>query len=155
MSPSSVVRRAPLAQRADHLDDARDRLDRADVVLGREHAQRRHVLAEQLRLALGERHPVLAGRLRALEQRVVDVGDVLHVADVEPGVATDPLDDVEHQVRRGVAEVGGVVRRDAADVHAHDAVAAADLDQLTAGGVGHPRRTAAAQPDGGQVRNVG
>ena len=64
----------------DHVDDQRDRLDRADVVVRGQHPQRLHVGAEQLGLALGERRPVLAVACRALEQRVVDVGDVLDVA---------------------------------------------------------------------------
>ena len=35
-------------------------------------------------------HPVLAGGLRALQQRVVDVGDVLHVAHVVPRACATP-----------------------------------------------------------------
>ena len=61
--------------------------------------------------------PVLAVARGPLQQRVVDVGDVLHVAHLEPGVAPHPLHQVEGEVRRRVAEVGRVVRRDAADVH--------------------------------------
>ena len=38
-------------------------------------------------------------------------------AHVVPGVAPDPVDQVEGDHRGGVAEVGRVVRRDAADVH--------------------------------------
>ena len=52
----------------------------------------------------------------ALQQRVVDVGDVLDVAHLVAGVAPGPVEQVEGDVGRGVAQVGGVVRRDAADV---------------------------------------
>jgi hypothetical protein len=53
------------------------------------------------------------------EDRVVDVGDV---ADHAHGVAEvlEPSDEeVEGEVGEGVAEVGGVVWRDAAHVHRH------------------------------------
>ena len=73
------VGQALVEQRLDPADDPRDRLDGADVVLRRQHPQRRHVLAEQRGLAHGEHDPVLAVALGPLQQRVVDVGDVLHV----------------------------------------------------------------------------
>ena len=44
-----------------------------------------------------------------LEQRVVDVGDVLHVVHPVAAVQPHPVDQVEGQVGGGVAEVGGVV----------------------------------------------
>ncbi len=79
-----------------------------------------HVDAEPLHLGLGQveiRDTELAG-LR--EDRVVDVSDV---AD-HPYVVTQFLQasdqEVVRKIGRCVAEVGGVVRRDAADVHAHD-----------------------------------
>jgi hypothetical protein len=80
------VGQALVEQRLDVGDDPRDRLHRADVVLGRQHAQRRHVLAEERGLAHAEDDPVLAVALGPLEQRVVDVGDVLHVVHGVPGV---------------------------------------------------------------------
>ena len=58
----------------------RDRLDRADVVRRRDDPQRLHVLAEQRGLAHRQDDPVLAVAGGPLQQRVVDVGDVLHVA---------------------------------------------------------------------------
>ena len=109
-----------VAEALDEIHDEVDRLHGADVVARREHAQRLHVLAEQLGLALGERGPVLAGVVGPLEQRVVDVGDVLGVDDVEPAVEPLALEQVERQVGGRVAEVGGVVRGDAADVEAGD-----------------------------------
>ena len=41
--------------------DLGDGLDRADVVVGRQHPQRGHVVAEQVDLARGQLDPVLAG----------------------------------------------------------------------------------------------
>ncbi|CNG68329.1 Uncharacterised protein [Mycobacterium tuberculosis] len=105
------------AELLDHLDDERDRLDRADVAVGRQDPQRGHVLAEQLDLAVGEGAPVLAGLLGAFQEGVVDVGGVLHVVDAVAEVAPHAVDEVEREVGVGVAEVGGVVGGDAAHVH--------------------------------------
>ena len=96
------------------------RLDRADVVPRRQHPQGGHVLAEQRGLALGERRPVLAVARGPLQQRVVDVGDVLDVVDLPLGVEPHALHEVERVVGRRVPHVGGVVRRDAADVDTGD-----------------------------------
>ena len=105
-------------QFADRLGDLGDRLDGTDVLVGRQHVQGGHVVAEQRDLTLRQGHPVLAGVRRSLQQRIVDVGDVLHVSDGQSVVAPDPLDEVEREVGRRVAEMGGVVGSDAADVHA-------------------------------------
>ena len=81
--------------------------------------ERIHVGAEAGELGLGQlevRNAELPG-LR--EDRVVDVGDVAHHADVVPELLEAADQQVVGEVGRGVAEVRGVVRRDAADVHAH------------------------------------
>ena len=116
------IDRARLLEPLDQGHGERDRLDRADEVVGREHSERLHVLAEQLGLALGELGPVDVHLGGALEQRVVDVGHVLDEDDLMPGVAPGPVEQVEADVRRGVADVRGVVGRDAADVEPGRAV---------------------------------
>ncbi len=133
-----VVHAPGLLQPLHHVDDQRDRLDRADVVVGREHAQGLHVGAEQLGLTLGQGDPVLAGRVGPFEERVVDVGDVLHVAHVVAGRAPGAVEQVEGDVRRGVAHVGGVVRRDPADVHPGGSVRGGHLAQRAGGAVEDP-----------------
>ena len=72
--------------------------------------------AEQLDLLSGQISPVDPVPLGPFQQRVVDVGDVLHVVHLVAGVEPDALHQVEGQVGRGVAEVCRVVRGDAADV---------------------------------------
>jgi len=72
--------------------------------------------------------------LCALEQRVIDVGDVLDEGDLVPGVAPGAVEQVEADVRRRVAKVGGVVGRDAADVEARGSVRLG-LDDSARGGV--------------------
>jgi hypothetical protein len=111
-----AVGRAAVEQLLHEGGDLLHRLDGADVVRRRQDAQRGHVLAEQGGLTLRDRHPVLAVAGGALEQRVVDVGDVLHVVDVQPAVAPQAHERVEGEVGGGVAQVRRVVRRDAADV---------------------------------------
>ncbi len=101
----------------DDLDDLRDGLHGAGELAGRQHPQRRHVRAEPVDLPPAELDPVLVVAVGALQQRVVDVGDVLHVVHLVPGVQPLPVHQVEGQVGGGVADVGGVVGRDAADVH--------------------------------------
>lgn len=115
-----LVGRAGLAQPLDQRDDPRDGLDGADVVGGRQHPQRGHVLAEQGGLALGEGRPVLAGLVGPLQQRVVDVGDVLDVVDLALRVQPHALHEVERVVGGRVTHVGGVVGGDPAHVDAGD-----------------------------------
>ncbi len=130
-----LVRGATGQQLLDQRDDPRDRLDGADVVRRGQHPQRGHVLPEQRGLALGQHRPVLAGGDRALEQRVVHVGHVLHVQDVVTGVLPDPLHQVEGVVGGGVTQVGGVVGGDPADVQAGGRALRHDLPDAARGGV--------------------
>ncbi len=123
----------------DEFDDLVHRFDGTDVVARRQHAQGFHVLAEQGGLAHAENDPVLTVALGAFEQRVVDVGDVLHVVDVVAGVAPDAVDQIEGQVGGGVAEVRGVVGGDAAHVHRRG-VARGDRTHRSVRGVEQPQR---------------
>ena len=103
-----------------HLDHAVDRLRGARLGDRRPHAERVHVGAEARELRLGELevgHAELAG-LR--QDRVVDVGDVAHHAHLVAELLEPADEEVVGEVGRGVAEVGRVVRRDAADVHRDD-----------------------------------
>ena len=97
--------------------DGADALDHPDVVVRRDDREVGHVLAEEGDLGRGQVLPVQAVALGPLDQRVVDVGDVLDVLDAVTGVAQCPPEHVEGHIGRGMTEVGGVVGRDAADVH--------------------------------------
>jgi hypothetical protein len=119
------VRGAAAHELRDGGRDLVDDLGDADVGVGREDPERLHVGAEELHLLGGQVAPVDARGRRALEQRVVDVGHVLDVGDVVPAVEPHALQRVEREVGGGVAEVRRVVRRDAADVQPHAAVAGA------------------------------
>ena len=104
-------------QLLDDLDDLGHRLGGGHIVTRRQHPQGRHVLAEQVGLPVGELAPADAVTLRTLEQRIVDVGDVLHVVHTVTGVQPEAVHQVEGQVGRGMTQMGGVIRGDPADVH--------------------------------------
>ena len=61
----------------------------------------------------------LAALARALDDLVVDVGDVAHVGDAIARRQEPAPRDVEGELRAGVSDVDVVVHRDPADVHAH------------------------------------
>lgn len=142
-----IVCRALVPQVHDQRDDAVDGFDDADVVVRRQYAQGRHVLAEERGLTLRKLGPVLAVAGRALQQRVVDVGDVLHVMDPVARVAPGPLEEVERDVGRGVPHVGGVIRRDAADVEPGDGPRVG-RDEVAGGAVEHAQGRALTWQDG-------
>ena len=99
--------------------------DGADVVVRGEDVQGFHVRLEEFDLAGGEVTPVHAGRRGALQQRVIDVGDVLDVGNPLAGVAPGPVQQVKGHIAGRVAHVRGVIRGDPADVHRLFAVAPA------------------------------
>ena len=85
-----------------------------------EDAEALHVAAEQFGLLRGQGTPVDAGRRCPLEEGIVDIRRVLHVAHVVAGVEPDTDEGVVGEIGSGVADVGRVVRRDAAHVQAGD-----------------------------------
>ncbi len=110
---------APVEHHADEPADVGDRRRGTRPHRHRQRVQRVHVGVEA-RLLLGGEVEVVHAQLAGLgEQRIVDVGDVAHARHAVTEVDQPPLQHVVGEVRRGVAEVGGVVRRDAARVHQH------------------------------------
>ena len=69
-------------------------------------------------MAVAEGEVVLAALARLAQHVVVDIGQVLDVDDVMAEVLEIAVQDVEADVREGVAKVAGVVRRHAAHVQA-------------------------------------
>ncbi len=145
--PFEFVRRARVPQALDERDDPRYRLDGAYVLPRRQHPQGRHVLAEEDRLLLGERGPVDTVALCPLQERVVDVGDILDVVNLPLGVEPHALHEVERVVRRRVPYVGGVVRGDATDVDTGDGTGV-EGDQTAGRGVVDPQVAALTRQGG-------
>ena len=134
-----------------HLHDLVDGLGGRDVVTRREDPERLHVLAEPVGLAVPQLLPVDAVTLGPLEQRVVDIGGVLDVVDLVPGVEQLTVDEVEREIGGRVTEMGGVVRGDPADVHACDGPRR-HLAGLPAGRVEQPQGGAVAGDRGDDRR---
>ena len=114
-----LVGSADFQELGHHLDDLVDGFHRADVVARRDDRQVLHVGAEQVDLASAQILPIHPVPLGALKQWIVHVGDVLHVVHAVPARAQVAVDQVEGQIGGCVAQVGGVVGSNAADVHPH------------------------------------
>ncbi len=84
----------------------------------RENAQRAGVLVHVLGEARGQLRNGLAVFHRALDDLVVDVGDVAHVGDIVAGGHKPAVHHVERHHHAGVADVAVVIDGHAADVHA-------------------------------------
>ncbi|MNI58169.1 hypothetical protein D3C73_1132680 [compost metagenome] len=98
-------------------NDVRDGLHRTDVMVRSEDIQSVHVCLEQVNLALRQFAPVHASGRGPLQKRIIDVRDVLDVGHPDAGIAPGTVQEVESHVTGCVSHVGGVIRRDAADIH--------------------------------------
>jgi hypothetical protein len=105
----------PSGQRAHRPDLARGM--RHDI--GRAPSQRAHIGQKAALVSLTQGAPRLSVARRSLQDRFIDVGDVLHVADLPTSGFQMADEDVEEQKRPGVAEVRRVIGRDAAHVQGH------------------------------------
>jgi hypothetical protein len=110
---------AGVEEAPDHVDHAADGLGGARLRHRGMHPQRVHVGVEAGQLGVGQLEVAHAKLARLGKDRVVDVGDVADHAHLVAELLEAPDEQVVRQVRGRVAQVGGVVRRDAAHVHAH------------------------------------
>ncbi|MBA7561529.1 hypothetical protein ES708_03167 [subsurface metagenome] len=88
-----------------------------DVSLRLDDIQGFHIFLKTVGVLLGKLGGGNAALVGAVDNLVVDIGDVLHVLDpviAEPEVAPD---DIKDDIAHGVADVGVVVGGDAADVY--------------------------------------
>ena len=108
---------AGIHQLADGLDDGADFLGGAGVDVGAADVQRVHRLEEVANELLGQLGGFNALFLGALDYLVVHVGEVLDVVHLETDMLQIPAQHVEGDVAQGVADVGGGIRSDAADIH--------------------------------------
>ena len=111
------VGRSGIKQLVHHLHDLVDSLHGADIVLRRENGEQFHIGAEKVNLRGAKLTPIHAVSFGTLEERIIDVGDVLDVVNLLPGIQERTVDEVKGQVRSGMAQVGGVIGRDATHVH--------------------------------------
>ena len=139
--PAGGVGVAPVEHHADEPEDVVDGRRGPGLAEGGQHPQGLHVGVEPGHLPGGQVEVGLAQLPGLAQQVVVDVGDVAHAQGAVPLVPQPALDHVVEQVGGGVADVGGVVGRDAARVHGDDG-AGREVEHLPASGVvePHPRR---------------
>src|SRR5207302_5554538 len=122
---SSVEIKAPVGRRVGETlvgqrlgggDDAWDLLGDTRHDVGRPPAKDGHVALQARLLVLGERFPMHAIPARPLEERIVDVGLVLDIADANAARLDVSDEVVEGTAGEGVAEVTRLVGCVAADI---------------------------------------
>jgi hypothetical protein len=87
--------------------------------IGRAPSQRAHIDQKAALVSLTQGAPRFSVARRSLQDRFIDVGDVLDVVDLPTSGFQMAEEDVEEQKRPGVAEVRRVIGRDAAHVQGH------------------------------------
>ena len=144
-----VIERAMASQGlVEPLDDAQ-RLNRPDQAGRGQDPQRRHVPAVPVDLAPGQVLPVFAVPGRPFQQRVIDIGDVLHVADLVTGITPGADQQVPGDVGRRVPDMRGVIGSYPACVQGRGTPGRGH-GELAAGRIGNPHLRAAP----GQVGNA-
>jgi hypothetical protein len=104
---------------ADQRDHRRDLASGVRHDIGRAPSESRHVRSKPPLLPSAQRAPGLSIARRSLQDRFVDVGDVLDVAYSPAGGLQVPDEHVEQKKRPGMAKMGRIVGGDAAHVQGH------------------------------------
>ena len=118
--PAGLVGVPPVEHHGDEPADVGDGRRGPGLAERGEHVEGTHVGVEARRLLRGQVEVVHAELARLAQDVVVDVGDVAHALSPVAEVPQPPLQHVVGDVRGSVADVGGVIRRDAARVHGDD-----------------------------------
>ncbi len=101
-----------------HGNDLRHVLRRTRLAVGTRDSERLAIFLVGPDEALGQRRHRLAVFLRAVDDLVVDVGDVAHEVHVVTGSDQVATHEIEHDQHACVTEMAIVINGDAADVHA-------------------------------------
>ncbi len=91
---------------------------RTRLVIRLLHAQRGRILVHGLNETAGQLRDRLAVLDGALDDLVIDVGDIAHISNVQSRLAQPALHHIEHHHHPSVTKMAIVVDRHAADVHA-------------------------------------
>src|SRR3546814_718366 len=106
-------------QRFDHRDHLRDMLGRARLDIWLQGAERRHILVEGLRRALGNLADRAAAGTRRRIDLVVHVGDVARIEHGRIAPLQQTVEHVEDDDRARIADMSEVVDGRSADIHPH------------------------------------
>ena len=101
----------------DHVDDFIHVFRYAGILVGPADVELVHDVEVRCDIAVGNGIPRDAFAVGSVDDLIVDVGEVLDVRDFIAQVFQIALDDVPRDERTGIAHVGMVVRRNAADIH--------------------------------------
>ena len=143
-----AVRQAAAQQILNQREQPLNGLHHTHIVRRRNHVQRLHIGAEQLRLILSQLAPIHVCGGRTLKQRVVHVGHVLHVGDRHARVQPGAVQQVKRHVSGGVTHMRRIVRSNTADVQAGRPILL-HRNNLTGGGIEDARQVGlAGQGDG-------
>ena len=107
---------ASIQQRLDQLDHLRDVFGRFGHDVRKGHAERLHVRYEQRPVPLRELFDSCSLGPGAVDDPVVDIGDIHHPRDLEPAIAQVPNEQVVEEKGPEVADVGRSVHGGAAAV---------------------------------------
>ena len=94
-----------------------DGLHRSDEVLRRKHGEQLHVRAEKIDLRGAQFAPIHTVALSALEERIIHVGDVLGVIHGVAVIQQLAVNQIKRQIGRCMAQVSGIIRGNATDIH--------------------------------------
>ena len=86
-------------------------------MLRRKHREQFHVGAEKIDLRGTQLAPIHAIALGAFEERIIHVGDVLGVIHLVAVIQQLAVDQIKGEIGRRMAQVGGIIRGNATDIH--------------------------------------
>ena len=134
-----AVRQAAAQQILNQREQPLNGLHHTHVVRRRNHVQRLHVGAEQLRLILSQLTPINVRSGRTLQQRVVHIGHVLHIGDRHARIQPGAVQQVKSNIGGGVTHMRRVVRGDTANVQARRLILL-NLNNLTSRSIKNTRQ---------------
>ena len=116
---AGLISQAFALQRANHRQHLRHVVGGARLVRGALDAQRVGILVQRVDHAVGQATDGLAIGDGALDDLVVNVGDVAHISNTQATGLEPALYHVKRNHRARMAEVAQVIHRHAAHIHAH------------------------------------
>ncbi len=105
-------------QPLDHGDHLIDMIGGARLYIRTLIVERRHIGVELIGAARGDGGDILSARARGINDLVIDIGDVPHIGDLRIEPAQQPRQRIEHHHRARITDMGVVIDRRAAHIHA-------------------------------------
>ena len=103
----------------DRMDNVRNMVRDAGIDVGAAYMKLIHDFKISLDIAVSNHVPRHAFFIGFTDDLVIYIGEVLYMGHIIAFMFKEAMDNVPHNERTGIANMGMVVRRDAADVDAH------------------------------------